>query len=627
MLIPRFFHAGSLFPEHSAGNRDRSLTPARYTWNLADLYHDDDEWRSSKRKLVEQIPPLAAFRGTLAVSPEQLLKVLSTIAALSKEYSRLSVYAQLGSDLDTRKAEHLAMVQEMGQVGSDMAAAASFVDPEILEMGKVLVAEFLAGEPRLAIYRHGLEDILRRKEHTGTAGEEKIIADASLMADGPSSIFTIFANADFPYPSITLEAGADVRLDKAGFHLHRQSRSRSDRKAVFSAYLGALAKYERTFGTQLYSAVKTDMFYARARRYPSCLAAALDGNNVPPEVYHRLIENVTTHLDTFHRYLRLRARMLGVDELHYYDLYAPVVPDVDISYSFEEAEVMVLASLAPLGEDYLAAARRAFAGRWFDVCPGDGKVAGAYSNGSAYDVHPYMLLNFNGMYDDVSTLTHELGHTMHSHLANSVQPYPTAHYAIFVAEVASTFNEALLVDHLMKSAVDDRVKLSLLMHYLDEIRGTLYRQTQFAEFELRIHEMAERGETLTGELMSSLYQSITRTYYGHDPGVCVVDDEVRFEWMNVPHFYYTFYVFQYATSLTASAALSERVLAGEADSREQYLDLLRAGGADYPIALLKKAGVDMKRSTPFEMMMKKMNRAMDEIERILSAGNGRTLSR
>jgi oligoendopeptidase F len=312
--------------------------------------------------------------------------------------------------------------------------------------------------------------------------------------------------------------------------------------------------------------------------------------------------------------------MLQVEELHYHDLYAPVVPDVDLKYSFEQARELVLASLAPLGAEYGAVARRAFAERWFDVYPTPGKVSGAYSNGSAYDVHPYMLLNFNGTYDDVSTLTHELGHTIHSYLSNTSQPFPTSQYAIFVAEVASTFNEALLMESMLGTERSDAVRLSLLMHYLDEIRGTLYRQTQFAEFELRIHEMAERGETLTGELLSALYGAITREYYGHDSGVCVVDERVFHEWMNIPHFYYNFYVFQYATSLTASAALSERVLAGGGEDLDRYLTLLKAGGSDYPVELLLQAGVDMTTPDPFKQMMRKMNRLMDEIERILDQG-------
>jgi oligoendopeptidase F len=462
---------------------------------------------------------------------------------------------------------------------------------------------------------------LRRKDHTGTEGEEKIIADAGLMADGPDNIYTVFSNAEFPFPEVNLRDGSTVRLDKAAFALHRSAPDREDRKAVFAGYFGRLNDFRRTFGAQLYAQVKKDLFSMRARRYGSGLEAALDGGNIPAEVYHNLIKGVHTHLKTFHRYLEIRRRLLGVDRLHYYDLYAPVVPDLERTYSYDEAQTMVLDAFAPLGEEYVRTARRSFEERWLDVFPTGGKRSGAYSNGAAYDVHPYMLLNYNGKYDDVSTLAHELGHTMHSHLSNSRQPYPTAQYSIFVAEVASTFNESLLLDAVLRTVHDDRTRLILLVEYLDGVRGTVFRQTQFAEFELRIHEMAERGHTLTGDGLNNLYTEITRRYYGHDRGVCTVDDEIGSEWAHVPHFYYTFYVFQYATSFTASTALVDRVLAGEPGARELYLELLSAGGSDYPMALLKRAGVDMATPVPFERMIRRVDRVLDEVEEIIGSGD------
>ncbi|HCV42054.1 MAG TPA: oligoendopeptidase F, partial [Bacteroidetes bacterium] len=372
------------------------------------------------------------------------------------------------------------------------------------------------------------------------------------------------------------------------------------------------------FGTQLYAEVKKNLFYTRSRKYKSSLERALDGSNIPLVVYQGLIDNVNAHLGTFHRYLKLRQRMLGVEKLHYYDLYCPVVADVDLKYTIEESQNHVLASLAPLGDEYIAVARKGFAERWLDVFPNEGKRSGAYSNGAVYDVHPYMLLNYNGKYDDVSTLTHELGHTMHSYLSNKNQPYATADYSIFVAEVASTLNEALLMDYMLKTIQDDGIRLSLLGNALDGIRGTVFRQTQFAEFEWRIHEKVEKGEALTGDVLSELYDAINKRYYGHEQGVCIVDDEVKCEWANIPHFYYNFYVYQYATSFTASAAISELILAGDVDATKRYLTLLSSGGSDYPIDLLKRAGVDMTTSVPFELTMRKMNRVMDEMEHILS---------
>jgi oligoendopeptidase F len=330
-----------------------------------------------------------------------------------------------------------------------------------------------------------------------------------------------------------------------------------------------------------------------------------------------LVDNVNKNLSTFHHYLKLRQRILGVDQLHYYDLYAPLLKGVDLKYTYDESQQHILVALKPLGSDYINVLKKGFAERWLDVYPTEGKRSGAYSNGSAYDVHPYMLLNYNGKYDDMSTVAHEFGHSMQSYLSNKNQPYATSQYPIFVAEVASTFNEALLIDYMLKQIKDDDVRLSLLGSYLEGIKGTVFRQTQFAEFELRIHEMAEKGEPLTGDVLNKVYDEIVKKYYGHDKNICIVDDEIKAEWMYIPHFYYNFYVYQYATSFTASAALSERTIAGDKASTEKYIKFLSAGGSDYPIELLKKAGVDMTTSEPFDLTMKKMNRVMDEMEKIL----------
>ncbi|HXG38694.1 MAG TPA: oligoendopeptidase F [Bacteroidota bacterium] len=597
--------------------RDRTKIADKYKWDLSHIFPNDEAWKRAKEELVSKIPGIERYKGKLGTSAEQLYNGLDLVSNLTKEFYRLYSYASMSSDQDTRDSKYLGMQQEMSQIGTNLGAAAAFIEPEILKIDRSTIDAFLKSEPKLGIYRHYLDDILRRKAHTGTEGEEKIIADAGLMADGPQSIYGIFSDADFPYPETTLSDGKPVKLDKATFSLLRTSKNREDRKKVFSTFFGRLNDFRRTYGTQLYAEVKKNIFYKRARKYQSCLESALDANNIPLEVYHGLIQNVNDNLGTFHRYLQLRKRILGVDELHYYDLYAPLLADVDLKYTYEEAQQHVIASLEPLGQEYLDVTKKAFSERWLDVYPTEGKRSGAYSNGSVYDVHPYMLLNYNGKYDDVSTLTHELGHTMHSYYSNKVQPYPTANYSIFVAEVASTLNEALLIEHMLKTIQDDNVRLSLLGSYLENIKGTVFRQTQFAEFELRIHEMAERGEALTGDVLNTLYEEITRKYYGHDRGVCIVDDEIKAEWAYIPHFYYNFYVYQYATSFTASAALSEQVLARDPAATKRYIEFLSSGGSDYPINLLKKAGVDMTTSAPFELTMKKMNRVMDEMEKIL----------
>ena len=597
--------------------RDRSNIPEKYKWNLNDLYPGDGAWQEAKKKFVAEMPKIESFKGTLSQSPAQLLSCLQFDNDLSKTYARLSVYAGLIHDQDTRDSKYLAMSQEINQIGSDYSAKSSYMRPEILKMDSATVISFVDREKGLEIYRHRLEDILRTKSHTGTVGEEKIIADASLMSDAPGAVYGIFADADFPYPDVTLSDGSTVKLDKATFNRLRPAPNREDRKKVFAAFFGRLNDYRRTFGTTMSANVKGHMFYAKARSYGSSIERSLDASNIPVQVYHSLVDGVNANLPTFHRYLNLRKRILGLDTLHYYDLYAPLVSGLNLKYSIPEAETNVLAAVKPLGEEYARAMQRAFDERWIDFYPTEGKRAGAYEQGGAYDVHPYLLLNYNEKYDDMSTLAHELGHTMQSYLSNKTQPYPNADYPIFVAEVASTFNEALLIDYMLKQIKDDKEKLSLLGNYLEGIKGTLFRQTQFAEFELRIHELGEKGEAITGDRLNDLYMEITKKYYGHDKGVCVVDDEIKSEWAYIPHFYYNFYVYQYATSFTASAALSEKVMAGDKGSTDRYLSFLSAGGSKYPIDLLKDAGVDMTTSQPLELAVKKMNRVMDEIDKIL----------
>jgi oligoendopeptidase F len=597
-----------------AKERERTQIPNTYKWNLTEIFPTDEAWTEAKRKLTDGFPALSAFRGKLSASGGQLLECLEQADFLRKECARLACYASMKSDLDTRDARYLAMDQEMGQIASDLSSVDSFIEPEILSVGAQKIDQFIQQEPRLIVYRHIFDDILRKKDHTRSEGEEKIIAEANLMADSPVSINNIFTNADFPYPEVTLAEGIAVRLDPAAFSLNRRSPIRENRKVVFAAYLGKLNEFRRTIGAQLAAEVRKNMFFARVRAYGSCLERALDGYNIPVSVYRSLIAGARSNLDTLHRYLLLRKKLLGVEQLHYYDLYAPIVKELELNYSFEEGIDHVLASLTPLGKDYLEIARRALSSRWIDVYHNTGKRSGAYSNGSVYDVHPYMLLNYNGKYDDVSTLTHELGHTMHSYLTNRTQPYALSNYSIFVAEVASTFNEALLLEHMLKVEPRDEVRLSLLGNYLDNARATVFRQVQFAEFELKIHETAEGGTALTGDLLNSMYAEIARDYYGHEKGICIIDDEIESEWTYIPHFFYNFYVYQYATSFTASSILSERLLAGDAGAVEDYIGLLSSGGSDYPIELLKRVGVDMETPQPLESVMLRMNRVMDEIE-------------
>jgi oligoendopeptidase F len=603
---------------HTAQQQERGAVPDRYKWNLSEIYPSDDAWRAAKEKLVADLPAIRPFKGALASSPQKLADALELATRLTKEYSRLYVYTSMNSDQDTRVSKYQGMQQEMAQIGANFGAETAFVEPEILKADAAKIESFIASEPRLKVYSFYLHDILRRRAHTLTDSEERLLANSSLIAGAPSDVYRILSNADFPYPSVTLSDGKSVKVDSAGFSLYRAVPNRADREKVMSSFFGALGSFRGTFGSTLNGQVQGDVFYAKSRNYQSALERSLDAANIPTTVYTRLIDGVNRGLPTFHRYLNLRKRMMGVPELHYYDLYAPLVASVNLTYTAEDAEKHVMAALKPLGAEYAAAANRAFNERWIDLYPTPGKRSGAYSNGGAYDVHPYMLINYNGKYNDVSTIAHELGHTMQSYLSNKTQPYPLADYPIFVAEVASTFNEALLIDHMLKTITDDATKLSLLGDYLEGIKGTVFRQTQFAEFDLRVHEMAEKGEPLTGDALSKLYGEITRKYYGHDQKVCIVDDYIQHEWAYIPHFYRNFYVFQYATSFTASAALSEKVLAGDAAATKRYLTFLSSGGSKYPIDLLKEAGVDMTTDEPLTLTMQKMNRVMDEMEKILA---------
>jgi oligoendopeptidase F len=600
--------------------RERSEIPAKYKWNLGDLFPSEAAWVQARDDVRKRIPRLADFRGHLGDSADALVRALDAIYAAQLALSRVTVYAQALSDEDTRTARPREMQQAADQLAVDFNAATSFVKPELLALPATTFRRFLDKDKRLAAYRFFIEDTLRWKPHTRSAPEERLIAESDSIAQGPGAAYGILKDADIPWPTVKLASGAEARIDPSAFTLHRASKVREDRDEAFDAFLGTLATYRRTMGATLYAHVRSHLFTKQARGFSSSLESALFRDNIPPAVYKQLLADVHDSLPAFHRALALRKRMLGLDVLRYQDLYVPAVAQVDMRFDPDEARAITLEALAPLGQEYVAALRKGFESGWTDYLPSTGKRAGAYSTG-VYGVHPYQLLNFNGLYLDLSTLVHESGHSMHTFLSYATQPYPTSNYPIFVAEVASTLNENLLVHHMLGRAKDDATRLFLLATQLDNLRQTLFRQTQFAEFELAIHEMAERGETLTGENLSALYLKITRDYYGHDQGVCRVDDLIGSEWAMIPHFYYDFYVYQYATSMVASTSLArglrEDAARGETKRRDLYLRMLRAGGSRYPLELLRDAGVDMTTSAPFQAAIAEMSATMDEIERIL----------
>jgi len=586
-------------------------------WKLEDIYATGDDWHAAKEKVAKEAEKISSFKGKITESAANLLEFLEFGSEITKEVARLYSYAHMRSDEDTRVTKYLAMNQEMGQLATRLQSLSAFSEPEILAAGKEKIEQYINSNKELEKYRMYLMDLFRKQEHRLSEKEEKIMAEASGMMQSPYSIYSIFSNAELPYPTVKLSTGEEVTLNAAGYSKHRASEIREDREIVFDAFFSKLKDFERTLAEQLYSNVKAHVFTMRTRDYNSTLEASLDNYNIPTEVYHSLIKNVNNNLPYFHRYLELKKRMLGVDTLKYIDLYAPVVQGVDLEYNIDEGKELVLAAMNPLGNDYVGVLKQSFDERWIDVYPTPGKRSGAYSQGSVYDVHPYVLLNYNDKYDDVSTLAHEMGHALHSYYSNKNQPYALSDYSIFVAEVASTFNEVLLMDKMLKEIKDDDVRLSLLMNYLDGFKGTLFRQTQFAEFELAIHEKVEKGEPLTSDVLNDLYGDILKRYYGHENGVTHIDDLFKSEWAYIPHFYYNYYVYQYSTSYTASIALGEKVLNGEPGAVDKYLTFLSAGSSDYPINLLKNAGVDMTTNEPFSKAMQAMDRVMDEIEEIL----------
>ena len=513
--------------------------------------------------------------------------------------------------------KYTGMKQELQQLFSKFGAKAAFIEPEILTAEWEKIDGFIKQEPKLEVYRMGLEDMFRTKKHTLSEPEERIMALSGTISGTPGSIYGTFSDAEMPKPEVTLSNGEKVEMGSSEYSKIRASANRTDREIAFKAYWDNFAKFRATYGEMLNGKVNADLFRFRARNYSSSLEASLYPNNIPVEVYQSLITNVNKSLPAFHRYLRIKKRMMGVDTLKYLDLYAPVVKDVDLKYSFEDATRIVLEALKPLGDEYVSTVEKALNERWIDVFPTAGKRSGGYSNGAFYDGHPYILLNYNDLYGDVSTLAHELGHTMQSYFSNKTQPYPLSRYQTFVAEVASTFNEVLLFNYIIGMVKDDDVKLSILMNWLDNFKGTLFRQAQFAEFELKIHEEAEAGKPLTGDTFSKIYKDITDKYYGNDQGICKVDDYISMEWAYIPHFYRSFYVFQYSTSFTASISLAEKVMSGDQNALKNYMKFLSAGGSDYPIQLLKNAGVDMTTSDPFEKTTASMNKVMDEIEKML----------
>jgi oligoendopeptidase F len=594
---------------------DRFDVPDKYKWDLSDLYLSDMAWRDAKIRITTKIDKIALFKGTLEESASKLLACLKFSTEISMELRRLSSYSYNKTNQDLRDPKYRAMDQETNQLSTVYSAKSSFIEPEILAMDKKTIQKFMEIEPGLQPYRFYLNDLMRRKKRTLSEGEEKVIAEAERMSLAQSSVYNTFINADFVSTEVTLGSGETVKLDQEGFRRYKRLANKEDRKNVYRKFYAELNKWRSTFGALLNAKVNTDIFNTRTRRYGNSLEMILGTDNIPTAVFHNLIANSNKHLDTFYRYLNIRKRLLGVNKLEFTDLSVPAFDGIDLNYEIEEAKKLVLESLKPLGEEYTSIVKKALESRWIDFFPTPGKRSGGYNDFGAYAEHPYILMNYTGLYSDVATLAHELGHALHQYFADRAQPFPTTNYSSFVAEVASTLNEKLLRAKVLQKTKDDETRLFLLLSSID---SSLFDRAQISEFEWRIHREAENGSSLTGDSISGIYLETFRKYYGHDLGVCIVPDFIDMAWVfDRLLFVETYRIYAYATSQAAATMLAEKILAGEADAVRKYLDFLSAGGSDYAIDLLKKAGVDMTSSEPFDKTMDAMGRMMEEIERLL----------
>ncbi len=591
----------------------RADVPEKDKWAIQDLFATDDDWRAALAKAKEFIPRITAFRGRLAESGAVLLSFFRLDDEISLAFDALVHYAQRRSDEDTRVAAYQEMVSQVTRFAVEIQSAAAFETPELLAISDEDMNRLYAEAPELELYRLNIDRIRRRREHVLSDKEEAILAAAGEMAASPDDIYSMLNDADLKFPDAVDKDGNKHPVTHGTFIPLMQSYDRVLRKSAFDSLYSVYGQFRNTSAATLSAQLKQLLFFANVRKYPSTLDAALDGNEVPTEIYRNLIDAVHRSFAPMYRYVALRKKLLGVDELHMYDLYVPVVDGVEMKFTFEEAKEIALKALAPLGEDYLNLLREGFANGWIDVYENEGKRSGAYSAGAR--VHPYVLLNFKGTLDDVFTLVHEMGHSIHSYLSNKTQPTAYQDYVIFVAEVASTCNEALLMEYLLSVTTDKKERAYLINHFLEQFRGTLYRQTMFAEFELTANEMTQRGEGTTAEALCAMYKKLNEQYFGPEMNV---DEEISLEWARIPHFYYDYYVYQYATGYAAAIALSRRILREGEAAVKDYLGFLSGGCSADPITLLRGAGVDMASPKPIEDATKLFDEMISEMEKILN---------
>jgi oligoendopeptidase F len=602
------------------GNEISSL-PARdkiedtYKWDLSHIYQTDEKWEEDFNWVLERLPDYKKYEGTLAKSAEKLLACLTFDDSVGIKLERLYLYAMLAKDSDMRVNKYQAMDDRIKSLYSKVSKESSFIRPELLQIPGNVLLDMVESNEQLKVYRHTIEDLLRTKSHTLSKEQEEILALAGEVAQTSHNAFSMFTNADIKFPLIKDEEGNEIEISHARYYAAMYSRDRDFRQRAYKSYYSSYSNYKNTFTALFNGNLKTNIFFATARKYKSAREAALDKNNIPVQVYDSLVESTNQNLKPLHRWAELKKKLLGINELHPYDTYATIFSDLtEEKYPYDNAKEIVYKSLKPLGEEYLGFLRKAFENRWIDVYETQSKRSGAYSSGTTFGIHPYVLLNWTNLLNDVFTLTHEMGHNMHSYYTGNTQPYPYANYSIFLAEVASTFNESLLLDYLINQTENKKDKLYLIEKYLNNITTTFYRQIMFAELEMKVYEETENGAAFTPDVLCQLYRSIYQKYWG--PSM-VVDKEEDYTWARIPHFYYNFYVYQYATGFAASEVLSRKVKNEGKQAVMRYLDFLKAGSSDYPINILKNAGVDMSSSEPVKNISLRMNELLDELESLL----------
>ncbi|MFD1349146.1 oligoendopeptidase F [Oceanobacillus caeni] len=591
----------------------REEVPVEKTWKLEDIFKNDDLWKEEFEQLQKDIPEITKFQGKLSESADNLYNLFKLQDELGERLGKLYTYAHMRYDQDTTNSFYQAMNAQAETVLTLASSSMSYVVPEILTMDETKLESFLQEKKELQEYKKVLDEINRQRPHVLSEKEEVLLAEASEALSTGSQTFSMLNNADLPFPAIKDENGEEIDLTHGRYSRFMESKDRRVRKDAFKAMYDTYGQFKNTFASTLSGTVKTHNFSAKVRNYDSARQSALDNNNIPEEVYDNLVEAVNDKLPLLHRYIELRKKVLGVDELHMYDMYTPLVKDVEMKISYDEAKDYVIKGLKPLGEEYGKILEQSFENRWIDVVENKGKRSGAYSSG-AYGTNPYVLLNWQDNVNNTFTLAHELGHSLHSYYTRKNQPYRYGNYSIFVAEVASTCNEALLNDYMLKNLEDEKEKLYLLNHFLEGFRGTVFRQTMFAEFEHDIHVQANNGEALTADKLTEIYYALNKKYYGD---AVVSDEEIGLEWARIPHFYYDYYVYQYATGYSAATALANQILTEGDPAVERYLEFLKAGSSDDPIEVLKKAGVDMTSKQPILGALDVFEEKLNEMEKLL----------